>query len=475
MASGTLGSLAVNLIMRTEKFDRSVKGSRHQSQLLAGTLSKLKFAAIGAGSALAASFTVRGLAQRAQELDRIAKAVDKVGASVRGFRGLESAVILGGGDEGSLLSGMLRVRKLLGEDSDAFKQIGLDIRQLKRLKAEEVFLKIADAIEKMDVNKRVSAASAIFGKGAGGKLLPTLMGGSAAIRQEIAATPELSRDELRRIEEVNDASTRLSRSFASLADTAMVRWAPTITKVVERMEEFLGKPQATPLEQWKTRLGSLSPSEFGKFRTMFNSASSTGKSEAGRKFFGEQGGQLALQQSTAVERAIRDREDSMVTAHEEMVSKQVALFTRLRERGMAPVNKFLGTLGDSLERLGSISHEANIELWSLMKQGAWRTLTGQGALSPMAAAGTPGGQKAFDDMQRRMVPSLSMPETRGNAALEKGTAAAFSQERRSSQQGLLVDLTRKNEKNTAESKEILKSIDRSLLNNQIATEAAGLA
>jgi len=48
-------------------------------------------------------------------------------------------------------------------------------------------------------------------------------------------------------------------------------------------------------------------------------------------------------------------------------------------------------------------------------------------------------------------------ETRGNAALERGTAAAFSQERRSAQQNQLVDLSRRH---LIEAKKMAKSLEK---------------
>ena len=96
------------------------------------------------------------------------------------------------------------------------------------MRPEQVFLRIADAIKDMDNSgDRLSAVRGIFGR-SGEELLPTLLGGSAGIRQGMSGASTISRFEAGQVEKFNDATTKLQESFSHLGQSLVVKVAPAL-------------------------------------------------------------------------------------------------------------------------------------------------------------------------------------------------------------------------------------------------------
>lgn len=99
---------------------------------------------LGLGGALAAAFTakfsVASIRAAAEEMDKMAKMVDTLGASTERLSGLSRAADLSGSSFEGLTKGMTFMERTLSSDPEAFKTLGMDIEALRRTRPETVFL-----------------------------------------------------------------------------------------------------------------------------------------------------------------------------------------------------------------------------------------------------------------------------------------------------------------------------------------------
>jgi hypothetical protein len=371
-----------------------------------------------------------------------------LGTRFEALQGLRLAAKLSGASQGSLVRSLSEMERRLSEGDKAFAKLHLRISDLKQMRPEQVFLRIADAIKDMNNSgDRLSAVRGIFGK-SGEELLPTLLGGSAGIRQGMSGASKMSRFEASQVEKFNDAVTNLQESFGHLGQSLVVKVAPALEQFVTRLDEFGGKPNETVLNQWQKRIDSLSAPQFGKFRTMFNGANSTAQGDAGRKFFGEEGQRLALQQANEVRAAIVEREERMASDFQKITvakAKAGQRFVELPGKLLGEsMGRFADLIGDGADELGTFGDKLRATerstFWAATKQ-----MFGMGPFNPNATKGKlPEIASGFDASQvGELFGGRGMTDVRGNAALERGTAAAFSQERRSGQQSQLVEESKK--------------------------------
>lgn len=427
----TIGSLAVNLIARTEKFSGPLARARKDLGAFRTTANSVRSAVLGLGAALAGALAVHKLRAQAEALDKLAKASDKLGVSFEGLQRLREAGSVNDVGEGLLVRGLTEMQRRLEEGHRGLQQLGTDIRQLKSLNGEQAFLRIADAIAAMpDARQRIVAARGAFGK-AGVEMLPFLTQGSAGINQAAAGASAISRAEAARVEEANDAITKVNNSFERLTRELTVGLAPAVTKIADLIADetkMLSGGNARQGEQVdrtarETRVRMLEKGGFGGLTDLLKRGGDAGflaeVSEARNRI---------MQRDLANERTSAS---AVVGAPSRLVGGAMQRLVQLADDG-----------ADALGRLGAKARELErANFWAVTKQmfglGPFRAAAGAGAAGPpphdqellarLQALGLGGGAEIF----------------RGNAALERGTVAAFSQERRSQQQNQLIDEARK--------------------------------
>ena len=203
---------------------------------------------IGMGIASAASAIPGQVASlvssQMEAIDKVAKSSDTLGTATEKLIGLGYAGDLAGASMESITGAMAKMNKALGEAiggsksaQDAFDALGLDVRGLATIDATDAFGQIADAINRLpNAAQRTAAAMDIFGKSAA-DLMPLLATGSEGIA---AATAEaeafglaVNRVDAAKIEQANDAMTRVKSSMLGLGTTIAVQVAPYITKLAE--------------------------------------------------------------------------------------------------------------------------------------------------------------------------------------------------------------------------------------------------
>lgn len=179
---------------------------------------KAAFAGISIGaitSAIKASFELG---------DEIGKAAVKAGIGAQAMSELAFAARMSDIDIQSLSVSIRKMQVELSkastggkEQKEALDALGLSLSDLKRMKADEQFEVIGDAIMRLrDPTDRARASTALFGR-AGAELLPMFQQGAAGIREAreeaIRLGAALSEEQVRLLQEGDDAIKRLSAAW----------------------------------------------------------------------------------------------------------------------------------------------------------------------------------------------------------------------------------------------------------------------
>ncbi len=129
--------------------------------------------AVVAGGALVAFGVLwHTIGKIAEEIDSVTDAARGLGVSAQGLQSLGYAASLSGVEMGSLENSMKKLGKSIGDAmggnkglQDTFKQLGISMESLKGLSLDQQFLKVADAIGKVDdKNIQASLSAQLFGK-----------------------------------------------------------------------------------------------------------------------------------------------------------------------------------------------------------------------------------------------------------------------------------------------------------------------
>lgn len=240
----SLGTLAVNIVARTEKFTRGV------SQTLAGT-GRLKDGLMGtaaASQALTAALTVGATTtavasgafvamyrEQAPLIDSLGKTADKIGATTEGLAGLHLAGELGGLGMNTVNMASQRATRRIaeaasgtGEAVKALEELGINAEAINSLPLEDKMVVIADRMALVeDASDKLRLSFKLFdSEGAG--LVNVIGNGSAGLREAARDAAffgtALSRDAVAGVENTNDGLSRLSTAIDG-AQRQTVSWA----------------------------------------------------------------------------------------------------------------------------------------------------------------------------------------------------------------------------------------------------------
>ena len=136
---------------------------------------------------------------------------------------------------------------------EALNRVRLSSKDLIDLPVEEQFLKVADAIGKMNNAGDRNFVTAELMADAGFRLIPMFQQGAAGIdkmRKEVLSTNEaLDNFELKKLEEAGTSIMEMERQFSALANTLMIQLSPAVDAV------------ALSLKGWADILGANSEKE----------------------------------------------------------------------------------------------------------------------------------------------------------------------------------------------------------------------
>ena len=152
----TIGTLAVKLIANSRGFTRELKKANRSIGGFTRTVGFMKKAMVGIGVGLGIRRFTSFISDAVDRLDALGKTASKLGLPTAKLRALQYAAQLSGVEIRTFNMGMQRmVRRVaeaakgLGEGQQAIKDLGLDAEKLVQLTPDEMFLRFADAMQKV--------------------------------------------------------------------------------------------------------------------------------------------------------------------------------------------------------------------------------------------------------------------------------------------------------------------------------------
>lgn len=226
--------------------DKDVKNA----ETALGSLTDL---AVGLAAAFAASKLITGLnniINKTAELgDNIAKAAIRTGLSAEALKQWNFVAGLAGVETKTLENSFFILARNMDNaiqgskmSADAFKDLGLNVRELQNMSPEEALLKSADAFTKIEnANKRSALAMKVFGK-SGAQLIPLFLNGTAAIEDQIKEAKELgitfSEDAVKGTQQYIDNQLRLETVMTVLEETIGNILIPVMNELMEGFVEW---------------------------------------------------------------------------------------------------------------------------------------------------------------------------------------------------------------------------------------------
>ena len=244
-----VANLAVAVTAKTDKFRQGMRRSSSIVQRFGGQVRRVGMW-LGALGAAAIAAAVGGMAiltkREMAAIDATAKLADRIGITTQALVGLQHAAEITGAGTEVLNKGLMFMLKSLGEAKQgigevqyALKAMNLKYEDLIRLSPDQAFLKIAGAMAKLETNaERNYVATKLFGR-AGQQLVNTLALGKegiqALVKENERLYGSLTRIDAKKVEEANDAFTRMKKSVAGMARGLAVAFAPALTKVANAL------------------------------------------------------------------------------------------------------------------------------------------------------------------------------------------------------------------------------------------------
>jgi hypothetical protein len=241
----TIGNVAVGVSANSAGFVRAMRGAKKEARTFGSVVGKLKgtIAALGVGlGGLAVTNSIR---KAFTGLDRIGKLSDQLNVSTEALQGFQLGAELTGASVEILAKGIQRmVRNLgdaqmgIGEAQRGLATLGLEAGDLARMRPEQALMEIAEGISQLGTqSEKAATAYAIFGR-QGQELLNFLQGGKSALRGYLSEAQKMgrtfSRSDIKRVEDTNDAITRLATTMRVFAEKAAVALSGPLTAAVDQ-------------------------------------------------------------------------------------------------------------------------------------------------------------------------------------------------------------------------------------------------
>lgn len=204
--------------------------------------------AMGVAAGVAAAGGVALLTRQGlKSVDALGKLSDRLGESVENLQALQLAAELNGSSGERLGKALEVMQKRLGEAARgsgaakaALDELGLSASDLIELGPAEAFRVIADAISRMDTQSQKAAATANIFSRANQDLLNTLQRGRSGLDETQRLIEKLglnlNRVDAKRVENANDAITRLGAILEGVRQRLAVAFAPIIEVIAQRIE-----------------------------------------------------------------------------------------------------------------------------------------------------------------------------------------------------------------------------------------------
>ncbi len=239
-AATSAGAAMVGLMMKSLSAADEIGDTSDKIGISATALQELRYGAKQSGA-------------EAEELD---KALKKMLVTVGHFKAAKGKA--GGGGGAGLIPGLEKLGEggaaaPAGAETDPFKRIGLNAKQLATLKPEEQFKKIAAGLQTLKTQAdRAAVETAIFGKAAQ-SLDPFMREGPAGIDKLSKAAHQyggvLSKEVIDAADEADKAMRDASMAMGGLTNTLGAALLPTATKVFREFAMWVSKNRVQ-IKEW---------------------------------------------------------------------------------------------------------------------------------------------------------------------------------------------------------------------------------
>jgi hypothetical protein len=210
-----------------------------------------------AGAFVTASQSARRLFDDSRaQIDALGKLSQQTQVSVEAIQAYSLAAAQAGLSSEEFAKSLQRLTVSVGKadgekDTNPFAKLGLSVEELKSLKPEEIFESVADALANIaNDQERAALATEIFGRG-GVKLLPLINGGADALaraREEAEGLGGiLTQEEVRNVEAMNDAFTKVGAAVQAVINKVVVNLSPVIKEIADSFTAFIAEANSANL------------------------------------------------------------------------------------------------------------------------------------------------------------------------------------------------------------------------------------
>lgn len=236
-----IANLSIVLGANTQKAERSLNRSASIVDRLQRSVKGLAAAFL---SYVAVTRVLDGVGQSFERIDRLAKTANKLNLPVRDVQAFAFAAELAGSNFETVTKALSVLQRRASEArvglSTAVRpleQLNINVEKFNNLDTTTQFKVIAEALKNVaDQTDRARIANELFGR-AGVELLPLLNGGAAALQSAADALERYGAGiddfDAKKIEEANDAWTRLGQALNRIYDTLAIQLAPIVATVAE--------------------------------------------------------------------------------------------------------------------------------------------------------------------------------------------------------------------------------------------------
>lgn len=246
------GRAYVEAYLDSGQLDKDIAQTRAKLNNFANRVGTIGGVIAGLGTAIVAPLA-KVTAETAQAGFELRRMAAQLGASVEGLSALQYAAGQSGVEIDDLKGAMEELNIRMGEAvqdgtgplAESFKKLGLDAKELAKLKPEERFLKVAQAISQIQNEAdRGFLADEIFG-GDAFKILPLLLQGEAGIQSLMDKARELgvvmSEEDAAAADELSTSLNDLEQQTDALGRTVGVALLPMANDFAEWLQETVPK------------------------------------------------------------------------------------------------------------------------------------------------------------------------------------------------------------------------------------------
>ena len=249
MASQSIGGISVTISANTNKFRTGLDKARKHLTRFRKSITDTLFSVRGLAGALAGGMFAGMIRQQMQVIDQLAKTADKIGITTQSLQGLRHAAELSGVASNTLDMALMKMSMRLseaarggGEATGILKELGLDAQFMATLSPDQQMRLLADALQKVSSQSdRARIASKLFEE-EGVALVNMLKGGSAGLDEMTGELEKfggaITRESAAKVEQANDAITRLQASIGLLIVDLTANLAPIIETVANKLREW---------------------------------------------------------------------------------------------------------------------------------------------------------------------------------------------------------------------------------------------